>query len=74
MKRFYILASALLATSGLKAQFTTVDFEDLTLSAVDTFYNGADGAGQFTSKSVVFGNTFEDFHRTFIPISSSKND
>jgi hypothetical protein len=61
MKRFYILASALLATSGLKAQFTTVDFEDLTLPAVDTFYNGADGAGQFTSNSVVFGNTFEDF-------------
>lgn len=61
MKRFYILASALLAATSLKAQFTTVDFEDLTLPAVDTFYNGSDGAGQFTSNSVVFGNTFEDF-------------
>jgi len=61
MKRFYILASALLAATSLKAQFTTVDFEDLTLPAVDTFYNGADGAGQFTSNSVVFGNSFEDF-------------
>ena len=61
MKRFYILASAFLAVSSLKAQFTTVDFEDLTLPAVDTFYNGADGAEQFTSNSVVFGNSFEDF-------------
>ena len=61
MKRFYILASALLAATSLKAQFTTVDFEDLTLPAVDTFYNGADGAGQFTSNSAVFGNSFEDF-------------
>ena len=61
MKRFYILASALLAVTNLKAQFTTVDFEDLTLPAVDTFYNGADGAGQFTSSSAVFGNSFEDF-------------
>ncbi|PHR43427.1 MAG: hypothetical protein COA32_16425 [Fluviicola sp.] len=61
MKRFYILASALLAVTNLKAQFTTVDFEDLTLPAVDTFYNGADGAGQFTSNSAVFGNSFEDF-------------
>lgn len=61
MKRFYILASALLAATSLKAQFTTVDFEDLTLPTVDTFYNGADGAGQFTSNSTVFGNSFEDF-------------
>ncbi len=61
MKKFYILASALLAATSLKAQFTTVDFEDLTLPAVDTFYNGADGAQQFTSNDAVFGNSFEDF-------------
>ncbi|MEX2484680.1 MAG: DUF4465 domain-containing protein [Brumimicrobium sp.] len=61
MKKFYILASALLAVTTTKAQFTTVDFEDLTLPAVDTFYNGADGAEQFTSNGVVFGNSFEDF-------------
>lgn len=61
MKKFYILASALLSVTTLKAQFTTVDFEDLTLPAVDTFYNGADGAQQFTSNDVVFGNSFEDF-------------
>lgn len=61
MKRYYILASALLAVSSLKAQFTTVDFEDLTLPAVDTFYNGADGAEQFISNNVVFRNSFEDF-------------
>ena len=61
MKKCYILASALLSITTLKAQFTTVDFEDLTLPAVDTFYNGADGAQQFTSNNVVFGNSFEDF-------------
>jgi hypothetical protein len=60
MKRFYILASALLAATSLKAQFTTVDFEDLTLPAVDTFYNGADGAEQFVSNNVVFGNSFDN--------------
>lgn len=61
MKKFYILASALLSVTTLKAQFTTVDFEDLALPTVDTFYNGADGAGQFTSNSSVFGNSYEDF-------------
>jgi hypothetical protein len=61
MKRFYILASALLSVTTLKAQFNMVDFEDLTLPAVDTFYNGADGAQQFTSNDAVFGNSFEDF-------------
>lgn len=56
MKKIYFLASALLAVTTLKAQ-TTVDFEELTLSA-DSFYNGSDEAGEFTSGGVVFGNEF----------------
>lgn len=61
MKKRLLLAGALLAATSLQAQFITVDFEDLTLPAVDTFYNGADGAQQFTSNDVIFGNSFEDF-------------
>jgi hypothetical protein len=34
--------------------------EDLTLPAIDTFYNGADLAGQFESNNVVFGNYYEE--------------
>jgi hypothetical protein len=60
MKKFYFLASALLAMTSVQAQFTTVDFEDLTLPAVDTFYNGADLADQFESEGVIFGNYFEE--------------
>ncbi|PKR81303.1 hypothetical protein CW751_04390 [Brumimicrobium salinarum] len=58
MKKLYFLASALLAVTTLKAQ-TTVDFEDLSLpAAVDTFYNGSDEAGGFTSGGVHFGNQY----------------
>lgn len=57
MKKFYFLASALLAVTTLKAQ-TTVDFEELTLPAVDTFYNGSDEAGGFTSNGVTFNNFY----------------
>lgn len=56
MKKFYFLASALLAITTLKAQ-TTVDFEDLTLAA-DSFYNGSDEAGGFVSGGVTFGNDY----------------
>ena len=59
MKKFYFLAGALLAISSLKAQ-TTVDFEDLTLPKVDTFYNGSDYAGTFLSEGVTFNVNFND--------------
>ena len=57
MKKIYFLASALLAVTTLKAQ-TTVDFEDLPLAKVDTFYNGSDEAGGFTSGGITFGNKY----------------
>lgn len=58
MKKRLFLASALLAATSLQAQ-TTVDFEDLTLPAVDTFYTGEDNTGQYTSHNVIFENTYE---------------
>src|SRR5690554_5514139 len=57
MKKFYFLASALLAVTTLKAQ-TTVDFEDLTLPSAESYYNGSDEAGEFTSGGVTFGNAY----------------
>ena len=39
---------------------TNVDFEDLTL-APESFYNGSDNAGEFTSRGARFNNTFTDF-------------
>lgn len=58
MKKRLLLAGALLASISTQAQ-TVVDFDDLTLPTVDTFYTGEDGAGQFTSHDVVFENTYE---------------
>ncbi|WP_107039294.1 T9SS type A sorting domain-containing protein [Brumimicrobium mesophilum] len=56
MKKFYFLASALLAVTTLKAQ-TTVDFEDLSLAS-ESYYNGDDEAGEFVSGNVTFQNTY----------------
>ncbi|RFC54295.1 T9SS type A sorting domain-containing protein [Brumimicrobium aurantiacum] len=56
MKKIYFLASALLAVTTLKAQ-TTVDFEDLTLDP-ESYYNGSDEAGGFTSGGVTFENEY----------------
>lgn len=53
MKKIYFLAAALLATSTMQAQ-TTVDFEELTLPNAESFYDGADNAGSFTSNDVIF--------------------
>lgn len=58
MKRFYLLASVLLAATTLTAQ-TTIDFEDLQLDA-NSFYNGDDGAGGFESGGAWFTNAYDD--------------
>ncbi|MGM0480108.1 MAG: DUF4465 domain-containing protein [Bacteroidota bacterium] len=58
MKKHLLLAGALLAATSFQAQ-TIVDFEDLTLPAVDTFYTGEDETGQYTSNGVIFENTYE---------------
>lgn len=58
MKKHLLLAGALLAATSFQAQ-TIVDFEDLNLPAVDTFYTGEDETGQYTSNGVIFENTYE---------------
>jgi hypothetical protein len=59
MKKFYFLVSALVILTNVNAQFTLVDFENLTLPAVDTFYTGEDLDGEFESQGVIFGNYYE---------------
>lgn len=53
MKKFYFLAGALLTALTIQAQEITVDFEDLELET-DSYYNGADEAGSFTSNGAIF--------------------
>jgi hypothetical protein len=48
------------AVLGVPAAAAVVDFEELALSP-ESFYNGADGAGGFTSGGARFNNTFTDF-------------
>ena len=59
MKKIYILASALLAVTTLKAQFTTIDFEELPLPSEQSYWNGADESGHFLSQNVRFDNFYE---------------
>lgn len=59
MKKFYFVALALLASTTIQAQ-TTVDLEELPLAATDTFYNGSDLAGTFTSNGAVFNVNFDE--------------
>lgn len=58
MKKIYFLASVLLASVTLQAQ-TTIDFEELELEE-NSFYDGSDGVGQFTSNGATFSNYFEE--------------
>ena len=56
--RFFITAVGILCFSFNVSGFEiNVDFEDLDL-APDSYYNGSDGAGGFTSNSVNFNNSF----------------
>ena len=54
-----LVTFATLGVSPARAQ--VADFEDLTLSGAETFNNGSDGAGGFTSGGAFFNNTFTDF-------------
>jgi hypothetical protein len=40
------------------AQQVTVDFESLTLPGAESYYNGSDGAGSFTTQGANFRNTY----------------
>lgn len=43
------------------SQTTIIDFEDKTLPGPNTFYNGSDNAGGFTSRGAFFNNQYTDF-------------
>ncbi len=58
MKKIYFLTTALLLGANINAQ-PLIDFESFSLpAAVDTFYNGADGAGDFTINYATFSNVY----------------
>jgi hypothetical protein len=53
-----LLLSPLVATT----RATVVDFDDPSLSlAPNSYWNGSDGTGGFTSRGVYFGNSYTDF-------------
>lgn len=55
-------AAFLLLTSSASSAFAqTATFEDLTLPGPESFWNGSDGTGGFTSGGAFFNNTFTDF-------------
>lgn len=56
MKKLYMMAALFAANTSL-AQ-TTVTFEDLTLGT-ESYYNGSDAAGEFTSGGVTFINYYD---------------
>lgn len=55
-----LLTSLLLAWAAPTHAASAIDFQDLTLPP-DSFYNGADMAGGFTSGYTFFHNSFTDF-------------
>lgn len=70
MRRFYwswlpglVGIGLLLAAPPAPAQ-TVIDFEDLNLPP-DSYYNGSDLAGGFTSRGAVFNNTFDPMYGTW---------
>ncbi|MFT7155875.1 MAG: hypothetical protein ACI8Q1_000878 [Parvicella sp.] len=58
MKKVYFFAAALFAVS---AHAQTVDFEDLTLPGAQTFWNGSDQSGNFTTSGpqIEFENAYD---------------
>ena len=58
MKKNYITILAGLICFSTFSQTNVTDFEDLSLS-IDTFWNGVDKSGSFTSNTVIFKNKYD---------------
>lgn len=56
MKKIYFATTLLFGVASY-SQFT-VDFEDLSLSGQQTYWNGSDGTGDFTSGGLTFTNVY----------------
>ncbi|MBX9652675.1 DUF4465 domain-containing protein [bacterium] len=56
----FILSAFLLLASSLSIHAAPIDFEDVPL-APNSFYNGSDNTGGFTSGTGFFNNTYTDF-------------
>lgn len=73
MKKNYITIIAALFIGFTAKSQQTVGFEDLTLAA-DTFWNGSDLSGQFTSNSAVFTNKYSGYWSGGFAYSNMKDD
>ncbi len=65
-----IVGVGLLLTARPASAQTVIDFEDLGLPP-NSYYNGADGAGGFTSRGALFNNTYNAMYGTWIGWSYS---
>lgn len=59
MKKIYISAILLASSFAVNAQQTTLNFESLTLSGAESYYNGSDDAGGFMVGSTHFTNVYD---------------
>lgn len=62
---YLLFCFGFVSCTTVAAQSTLVDFQDLTLPP-DSFYNGSDMAGGFTSRGAFFNNSFVDFGGGFV--------
>ena len=62
---YVIVGFFLIGGAGPTLASVLVDLEDLSLEP-NSFYNGSDGAGGFTSRGAFFNNTFTDFGGGFV--------
>ncbi|MEM6346194.1 MAG: DUF4465 domain-containing protein [Bacteroidota bacterium] len=73
MNKFTLFMMFLFGTAGLFAQ-TTADFEDLSVP-VDSFFNGSDGSGGFSSGNVFLPNSYNSMFSSWSGWSvSTKGD
>src|SRR5579883_2152303 len=65
-----IVGIGLLLTARPAPAQTVIDFEDLSLDP-NSYYNGSDMAGGFTSRGAFFNNTFDPMYGTWLGWSYS---
>lgn len=61
MKKVTYLVLCLALSPWATGQQTVVDFENLSLPTAESYYDGADSAGGFTSQNVFFANDYQGY-------------